>query len=122
MNRRISLAFSVLVLFLPVLSFEVNGDDRAGVGERLQRRGDEIVACGQLYHTTTTVVLWMDPGGYDAYRLECRFVPLHQAATPPRDKSARPPANRFSLRQKDSATRRSSAFAAAGGTFPRSRR
>jgi len=29
--------------------------------------------CGQLYHTTAPVVLWTDPGGYDAYRTTCRF-------------------------------------------------
>jgi N-acetyl-anhydromuramyl-L-alanine amidase AmpD len=50
------------------------------VGERLARRGDEIVVCGQLYHTTAPVVLWTDPGGYDAYRVERRFVPFDQAS------------------------------------------
>ncbi len=45
------------------------------IGERLPRRGDEIVVCGQLYHTTTRVVTWMDPGGYDAYRVDRRFSP-----------------------------------------------
>jgi N-acetyl-anhydromuramyl-L-alanine amidase AmpD len=48
-------------------------------GERLERRGDEIVVCGQLVHTTAPVVLWTDPGGYDAYRVDRRFVPLDQA-------------------------------------------
>lgn len=42
-------------------------------GDRLERRGDEIAVCGQLFHTGTRVVLWNDPGGYDAYRLEPRF-------------------------------------------------
>ncbi|MBI5383715.1 MAG: N-acetylmuramoyl-L-alanine amidase [Verrucomicrobia bacterium] len=37
------------------------------------RRGDEIVAAGQFFHTGARVVLWMDPGGYDAYRVERRF-------------------------------------------------
>jgi len=37
-------------------------------GDRLYRKGDEIVVCGQLFHTGAKVVLWMDPGGYDAYR------------------------------------------------------
>lgn len=37
------------------------------------RRGDEIVVAGQMVHTGTPVVLWMDPGGYDAYRVERRF-------------------------------------------------
>jgi hypothetical protein len=50
------------------------------VGERLARRGDEIAVCGQLFHTTAPVVLWTDPGGYDAYRVERRFVPFDQAS------------------------------------------
>ena len=37
------------------------------------RTGDEIVVAGQFVHTGTRVVLWMDPGGYDAYRVERRF-------------------------------------------------
>ncbi|MDB6064973.1 MAG: negative regulator of beta-lactamase expression [Pedosphaera sp.] len=40
------------------------------------RQGDEIVVAGQLVHTGTPVVLWMDPGGYDAYRVERRFSPF----------------------------------------------
>lgn len=40
-----------------------------------KRKGDEIVVAGQMFHTGTRVVLWMDPGGYDAYRVERRFVP-----------------------------------------------
>src|SRR6266404_6136857 len=43
------------------------------------RMGDEIVAAGQFVHTGTRVVLWMDPGGYDAYRVERRFSPLERA-------------------------------------------
>lgn len=42
-------------------------------GDRLPRKGDEIVVCGQLFHTGTRVVLWTDPHGYDAYRVEPRF-------------------------------------------------
>jgi N-acetylmuramoyl-L-alanine amidase len=42
-------------------------------GTRLQRCGDEIVVCGQLFHTGAPVVLWMDPDGYDGYRVERRF-------------------------------------------------
>ena len=36
------------------------------------RKGDEIVICGQYFHTGAPVVLWTDPGGYDAYRTERR--------------------------------------------------
>ncbi|HEV3163196.1 MAG TPA: peptidoglycan recognition family protein, partial [Isosphaeraceae bacterium] len=50
------------------------------IGEPVARRGDEIMVCGRLYHTTTPVVLWTDPDGYDAYRVERRFVPWDQAS------------------------------------------
>jgi N-acetylmuramoyl-L-alanine amidase len=30
------------------------------------RTGDEIIICGQYFHTGTAVVLWSDPGGYQA--------------------------------------------------------
>jgi len=43
-------------------------------GDPVVRTGDEIMVCGQLFHTGAPVVLWTDPGGYDAYRAECRFV------------------------------------------------
>ena len=42
-------------------------------GAHASRTGDEIVAAGQFFHTGTPVVLWMDPGGYDGYRVERRF-------------------------------------------------
>jgi len=45
-----------------------------------QRRGDEIVIAGKHFHTGAPVVLWTDPGGYDAYRVERRFVPLDKAS------------------------------------------
>jgi N-acetyl-anhydromuramyl-L-alanine amidase AmpD len=44
------------------------------------RQGDEIVAAGQFVHTGTPVVLWMDPGGYDAYRVERRFSPYDESS------------------------------------------
>jgi N-acetylmuramoyl-L-alanine amidase len=45
-------------------------------GAPAPRRGDEIVAAGQFFHTGTPVVLWLDPGGFDAYRVERRFSPM----------------------------------------------
>jgi N-acetylmuramoyl-L-alanine amidase len=44
------------------------------------RRGDEIVVAGRFVHTGTPVVLWLDPGGYDAYRVERRFSPYDESA------------------------------------------
>ena len=43
------------------------------------RTGDEIVVAGKFVHTGTPVVLWMDPGGYDAYRVERRFAPIDES-------------------------------------------
>jgi N-acetylmuramoyl-L-alanine amidase len=48
-------------------------------GTHLPRTGDEIVVAGQFFHTGTPIVLWMDPGGYDAYRVERRFAPFEQS-------------------------------------------
>jgi len=45
----------------------------------LPRHGDEIMVCGKLYRTGAPVVLWTDPGGYDAYRVDRRFAPVNEA-------------------------------------------
>jgi N-acetylmuramoyl-L-alanine amidase len=37
------------------------------------RHGDEIMVCGQFYRIGTPVKLWLDPGGFDAYRTQRRF-------------------------------------------------
>ena len=50
------------------------------VGEQIQRMGDEIMVCGQLFHTTAPVVLWTDPQGYDAYRVERRFSKIEKSS------------------------------------------
>ncbi len=36
--------------------------------------GDEIVVCGQFFHTGAPVVLWTDPDGYNAYSTQKRFA------------------------------------------------
>jgi len=65
------------------------------------RRGDEIVAAGQFFHTGTPVVLWMDQGGYDAYRVERRFSPLDKSdwETSTREVEHLKTPNRYSLRK-----------------------
>jgi len=52
-------------------------------GEPLVRAGDEIVVCGQFFHTGAPVVLWTDPGGYDAYRTHCHFKPDQEMPSNP---------------------------------------
>ena len=49
------------------------------LGQRAGRVGDEIMVCGQLFHTGAPVVLFTDPGGYDAYRVERRFAQYKQS-------------------------------------------
>jgi N-acetylmuramoyl-L-alanine amidase len=66
-------------------------------GSPAPRVGDEIVVCGRLYHTGAPVVLWMDPGGYDAYRVERRFTALNQAGWEASAGAVKSP-NRFDLR------------------------
>lgn len=66
---------AVLLLLLATLPLNA-----AVPGDPLERSGDEIMVCGQLFHTTAPVVLWTDPGGYDAYRVERRFSPFDQSS------------------------------------------
>jgi len=49
------------------------------VGSFVPRKGDEMVVAGKYVHTGTPIVLWTDPGGYDAYRVERRFSALDEA-------------------------------------------
>ncbi|MGD1084309.1 MAG: hypothetical protein ABSA47_06080 [Verrucomicrobiota bacterium] len=44
-------------------------------GKLVPRKGDEIMVAGQLFHTGARVVLWSDPGGFDAYRPRKRAEP-----------------------------------------------
>lgn len=69
-------------------------------GAELTRRGDEIMICGRLFHTGAPVVLWTDPGGYDAYRVEKRFVPWDKAqwAAPEKGKEGVGTPNRYGVR------------------------
>lgn len=70
-------------------------------GQFQKRTGDEIIVAGQLVHTGTRVVTWMDPGGYDAYRVERRFAPYAESdwdASKEKVKDLKSP-NRYSLRK-----------------------
>jgi N-acetylmuramoyl-L-alanine amidase len=49
-------------------------------GAIAKHTGDEIVVAGKFVHTGTPVVLWTEPGGYDAYRVERRFAPWDKAS------------------------------------------
>jgi N-acetylmuramoyl-L-alanine amidase len=74
------------------------------IAEKLERRGDEIMVCGQLYHTTTPVVLWTDPGGYDAYRVEPRFTPFESPSRDAVPKTPPPRPVRYGIRTEGLST------------------
>ncbi|MGB7158717.1 MAG: peptidoglycan recognition family protein [Tepidisphaeraceae bacterium] len=93
---------------LLIACFVVAGCASKGVkpGTELKRAGDEIVIAGQLFHTGAPVVLWTDPGGYDAYRTERRFSPYEESSygATTRAAATRPAIgidspNRYGLRQ-----------------------
>ncbi|MGH8022784.1 MAG: N-acetylmuramoyl-L-alanine amidase [Limisphaerales bacterium] len=65
-----------VLFFLPGNKGDSRKDYAALPGTPEPRTGDEIVVAGQFFHTGTRVVLWMDPNGYDAYRIYPRFTRL----------------------------------------------
>ena len=78
--HRIPVVFVLLVLVATTGCTPHNSaDSTAKTGEMLKRTGDEIVVCGQMFHTGTRVITWMDSGGYDAYRVERRFAAIDQS-------------------------------------------
>ncbi|HTB84410.1 MAG TPA: N-acetylmuramoyl-L-alanine amidase [Candidatus Sulfotelmatobacter sp.] len=84
----------------------LNGCASARVGKLESRSGDEIVAAGQFFHTGTRVVLWIDPGGYDAYRVERRFSPIEDSdwkTSSEQVKSLTSP-NRYGMRKRNLTT------------------
>jgi N-acetylmuramoyl-L-alanine amidase len=95
---------SVLTAHCLLSALLVTPSPAARVGEKVPRRGDEIVVCGQMFHTTAPVVLWMDPGGYDAYRIERRFSPIDKSSWEETLKEVKLDSpNRYSIR-KDTLT------------------
>jgi N-acetyl-anhydromuramyl-L-alanine amidase AmpD len=89
-----------LFLVLGFCTWALEVQPPARIAEKLPRRGDEIMVCGQLYHTTTPVVLWTDPGGYDAYRTEPRFAPSKPSPPATAAKSAARRLVRFGSRSR----------------------
>jgi N-acetyl-anhydromuramyl-L-alanine amidase AmpD len=100
LQLRVAVTLAVLAAWM-IGGCASKNQSKAKVGQKLERRGDEIMVCGQLFHTGAPVVLWIDPGGYDAYRTERRFSPLTKssyAATTQEIKDINSP-NRYGLRQ-----------------------
>ena len=99
-SSRLTAALAALLL-APAVAAPAQETPATKVGVKLERKGDEIVVAGQFFHTTAPVVLWTDPGGYDAYRVERRFVPLDQAGWDATQKAGGIESpNRYSLRRR----------------------
>ena len=103
-----------IALLIFAVHFSTHAEDAPKIGELARRSGDEIMVCGQLFHTTTPVVLWMDSGGYDAYRVEnaLPFFATHLGTNPSRSWTA-PTDTTFA--RTDLPANRSKLFAAAAG-------
>ncbi|MFN3407906.1 MAG: N-acetylmuramoyl-L-alanine amidase [Limisphaerales bacterium] len=104
MNHRVSLATCTLLVGAGLLAGGCRTAPRPGTP--VVRHGDEIVAAGQYFRIGTPVVLWTDPGGYDAYRVERRFGPLEKAdwktqVAERRADRSEPSPNRYSTRRGD---------------------
>lgn len=63
-------ALFALVLAGCTPSRPATGDSPKQIPQRSARTGDEIVVAGQLFDVGAPVVLWNDPGGYNAYRVD----------------------------------------------------
>lgn len=81
-------------------AYEGPSFDRFTPAAPLHRQGDEIVVCGHYFHTGTRVVLWTDPHGYDAYRVERRFAP-YDVSDWEHSKTILDSPNRYGLRLYD---------------------
>lgn len=80
MNRRLCLPRSIQILsVLSAAGLFAGCKTAPQPGAFAHRKGDEIVVAGQFVHTGARVVLWMDPGGYDAYRVGRRFSPIEKS-------------------------------------------
>lgn len=91
----------LLSMLVPVL-IAITGCQTTPVpGTFAPRRGDEIVVAGKYVHTGTPIVLWTDPGGYDAYRVERRFSPFDKSdwRTSEAEVKYLTTPNRYNLRQ-----------------------
>ncbi len=90
------IATAIVSAIVITLTLGACAHTRPTLATELHRTGDEIVIAGRYFHTGAPVVLWTDPGGYDAYRVERRFVPIEAADYTP---DAKFTPNRYGLRK-----------------------
>ena len=54
-----------MAAFLTAMTSLSRGANTAGSSDSNAQTGDEIIVCGERFHTGASVVLWTDKGGYD---------------------------------------------------------
>jgi N-acetyl-anhydromuramyl-L-alanine amidase AmpD len=64
-HRIISIGCCALVTLLTAMTNPLQGVDAATPPASTTQVGDEIIVCGERFHTGAPVVLWTDKGGYD---------------------------------------------------------
>jgi N-acetyl-anhydromuramyl-L-alanine amidase AmpD len=76
-SSSLPISHRLLPLWVLLAGFICSGCQTSSTpGTFAPRTGDEIMVAGHYVHTGTRVILWTDPGGYDAYRVERRFAPM----------------------------------------------
>src|SRR5580704_2028167 len=106
--------------FLPAILAATGCHTVPQPGALAPRTGDEIMVCGHYVHTGTRVILWTDPGGYDAYRVERRFSPLDKAdwEDTQREVKGMHTPNRYGMRKKMLTTNQIEEFRGGGWDLP----
>jgi len=74
----------------PVESETTNNVQGPVIPPLSERKGDEIVVAGQLFHTGTRVVLWNETNGYNAYELKRHFSAANVTTEPAAEKGPAP--------------------------------
>jgi N-acetylmuramoyl-L-alanine amidase len=113
--------FSRLSIVLMLGAFVTAGCKTAyPPGAMAPRTGDEIMVCGHYVHTGTRVILWTDPHGYDAYRVERRFSPIGISdwQTSTADVRALQSPNRYGMRKRGLSTNEIEEFRGGGWDLP----
>jgi len=77
-DSKLTVFFCLLAQWLLIVPALGQATDAGGSLGFQKRYGDEIMVCGQLYRIGTPVKLWMDPGGFDAYRTTRHFSPFEK--------------------------------------------
>lgn len=89
-------------------------------GTLVPRYDDEMIVAGQRFRIGSPVVLWTDPGGYDAYRVDKRFTPFAERDFKNWEDPSKNP-QRYNLRAQNLSPEQLEAVRGGGWTLPQLR-